>query len=369
MPFCLHWLPQNAGQFYREVPFPLRNHGIFLNMSYRRNLKKHFYSIVNRSNLARLGIALQRGRLQILAYHGLCLSDDTAFSWLSPAFLSVDLFEKQMAYIRNEMSPITLMDAIELINEKKPLPEGAIAVTFDDGYANNVTYGQAILSKYGIPATIFLSTNYMDSGIPFHFDRLWCLQHWVREGLIDGREDIQSIGSIPDHKTVSIYDFEKAMLPVWKKWKHLMDDDQRRLLSPLTWEMVKNAPSVYSFGGHTKNHTILSCVGDKDRVDEIKGSMAAIGFHTGRTNIPFSYPNGTLNDFGCLDKTVLRDIGCPLAVSVENGSNPRNTDPYALFRRIISSGHGMDVFMAELGGIRKGLMTLEHWIAGRVDGP
>jgi peptidoglycan/xylan/chitin deacetylase (PgdA/CDA1 family) len=65
----------------------------------------------------------------------------------------------------------------ELINARETgriIPPQAFAVTFDDGYENNLTEGLSVLEDLGVPATIFLATDYLDRTEPFPFDDWSC---------------------------------------------------------------------------------------------------------------------------------------------------------------------------------------------------
>src|SRR5262249_13777180 len=61
----------------------------------------------------------------------------------------------------------------------KRLPRRSVAVTFDDGFANNFTHAGPILHGLGVPATVFMTTAFLDSGEPFPFD-CWGLEHQGR---------------------------------------------------------------------------------------------------------------------------------------------------------------------------------------------
>ena len=49
-------------------------------------------------------------------------------------------------------------------------PDRAFAVTFDDGYLNNLTRALPVLEELGVPATVFVATAYLDGEGPFPFD-------------------------------------------------------------------------------------------------------------------------------------------------------------------------------------------------------
>ena len=82
------------------------------------------------------------------------------------------------------MNPISLLEAVKLIRVQNKIPPGSVVVTFDDGYLNNFTEALPILEEFKIPATIFLATDYMDSGELFPFDKYRLLLTWARQGKL-----------------------------------------------------------------------------------------------------------------------------------------------------------------------------------------
>lgn len=63
-------------------------------------------------------------------------------------------FEKQISYLNENGWRFFTMS--ELINSRKNLPEKSVAITFDDGYEDNLTNALPILKKYNAKATIYL---------------------------------------------------------------------------------------------------------------------------------------------------------------------------------------------------------------------
>jgi peptidoglycan/xylan/chitin deacetylase (PgdA/CDA1 family) len=56
-------------------------------------------------------------------------------------------------------------------------PERQVAITFDDGYADNLHLGKPLLESYEIPATIFLATGYMVQEREFWWGRIKCAKN------------------------------------------------------------------------------------------------------------------------------------------------------------------------------------------------
>ncbi|HBU08687.1 MAG TPA: hypothetical protein DEA99_05810 [Candidatus Omnitrophica bacterium] len=54
---------------------------------------------------------------------------------------------------------VSLEELTDLIKNKKKIPSGTVAITFDDGYLDNYTHAYPVLKKYNIPATIFVVIN------------------------------------------------------------------------------------------------------------------------------------------------------------------------------------------------------------------
>lgn len=72
--------------------------------------------------------------------------------------------------------PMALSELLECHAKGWTLPASRFVVTFDDGFANNFTQAAPILRELGIPATVFVSTAYLDLDTPYPFDR-WANQH------------------------------------------------------------------------------------------------------------------------------------------------------------------------------------------------
>lgn len=82
--------------------------------------------------------------------------------------LPANLFERQMVYLRDNY---TIVSMDRLLQEPPSFAEvyDCAVVTFDDGYLETYTNAFPILKRYGIPATVYLATRYVETGKPFDF--------------------------------------------------------------------------------------------------------------------------------------------------------------------------------------------------------
>lgn len=98
------------------------------------------------------------GRASILMYHS--VGDNGAFFTVKPTD-----FEKQMKFISGGgssrgLKAVKLSRLVEMLKNREDV-SGRVAVTFDDGYADNASVALPVLEKYGIPTTVFVATDFM----------------------------------------------------------------------------------------------------------------------------------------------------------------------------------------------------------------
>ena len=79
-------------------------------------------------------------------------------------------FERQMKYLtEHNFHSITPQELYAALVDGAELPENPVLITFDDGYMDNYTNAYPILKKYGLKATIFVITGFLDRTQPGYF--------------------------------------------------------------------------------------------------------------------------------------------------------------------------------------------------------
>ena len=101
-------------------------------------------------------------RAVILAYHRVIdVDSDPQLLKVSP-----EHFAQHLKVIRQSYQPVSLRDMVHQLDEGK-VPHRAVAITFDDGYADNLHYAKPLLERYQIPATVFVTAGAVDQSIEF----------------------------------------------------------------------------------------------------------------------------------------------------------------------------------------------------------
>jgi peptidoglycan/xylan/chitin deacetylase (PgdA/CDA1 family) len=283
--------------------------------------------------------------LRILAYHRVC---DTWFDPLSMC-LSPELFERNLRHIRAQYLPLTLEEGLYLLREGKKLPEKAVALTFDDGYADNLSTALPLLKHYGIPATVFINVNAVENKDGIWHDRI---AEACRKS-IRTRLDLRGAG-------LERYNFSgfARKMSVCRRLvgvcQRVPDRERERLVEAivremtgeepgscrlmLDWEGVKYlASNGVAIGSHGMNHSPLRTLIPQDAEYEIRESKRIIRERTGIDVQYFANPFGNPRDFREDIVTILKNNGYTAAFVLWRGVNT-DSGAFTLGRYCITPG-------------------------------
>ncbi len=99
-------------------------------------------------------------RVPILMYHSVLKDPAAAGKYVvSPAMLEADLLWLK----KNGYTTVLSCDLADYVQNKKPLPEKPVMLTFDDGHANNLLYVLPLLEKYDMRAVICVVGKYCEA--------------------------------------------------------------------------------------------------------------------------------------------------------------------------------------------------------------
>lgn len=121
----------------------------------------------------------RRSRLPILGYHGLSLADE--HYCLPGLFMTADGFRRRMQLLRDlDIRVLPLEEAVERLYAGM-LPERSAAITIDDGFYGSYALARPILREFSFPATVYLTTYYVQFNRPV-FDPMLTYLLWKASG-------------------------------------------------------------------------------------------------------------------------------------------------------------------------------------------
>ncbi|MGN6496840.1 MAG: polysaccharide deacetylase family protein [Tsuneonella sp.] len=206
----------------------------------------------------------------------------------------------------------TLADALG----SGPAPRFATAITFDDGYRDNLTTAAPILAEFGLPATMFVSTGHIDSGRPFWWDELAAVVPDPQEQ----RREWQRLAALPRNARTAELDALRRRNPAAPRSEALTAGA----------DMLREcAGSPLTVGCHAHSHEPLTALPLAERGDEIAGSRAELSAILGTPPAGFAYPHGA---WDAQTARLVAEAGFAWAVGVENRAVPRGANRYALPR-------------------------------------
>lgn len=284
-----------------------------------------------------LSPAGDRGRLSVLIYHRARPAPDPIF----PDEIDAGAFERQMALLASEFNVLPLGEACARL-ARGGLPARAVCVTFDDGYADNERTALPILKRFGVPATFFVATGYIDGGIMFN------------DGVIEavrsapaGTHDLSRLG-LGTHTLRDSASRRTAVDALLAGIKYRQVDERTALVeqiaeamrSTLPRDLMMRASQVkrlrdegMEIGAHTVNHPILAVLDARTARAEIVDGKRRLEEITGAPVMLFAYPNGKPGrDYGPRDVELVRGAGFTAAVSTAEGAASRRSDFFQLPR-------------------------------------
>jgi peptidoglycan/xylan/chitin deacetylase (PgdA/CDA1 family) len=275
--------------------------------------------------------------LSILVYHRVVAEPDP----LAPDEVCAAEFDWQLDVLKRWFTVLPLEEAAASLS-RGTLPVRSACVTFDDGYADNVTVALPVLLRRKVPATFFVATSFLDGG------RMWndSVIETVRRARGDTL-DARFIGL--DSLAISTPELRRrAIERLLEALKYLPLEERQRRVETLAGKVAAALPSDLmmtteqlrrlrgsgmGIGAHTVTHPILANLDSKRASSEIRESKRRLEEITGGPVRVFAYPNGKPGrDYGREHVGMVRELGFEAAVSTAWGVARAASDPYQLPR-------------------------------------
>jgi peptidoglycan/xylan/chitin deacetylase (PgdA/CDA1 family) len=206
-----------------------------------------------RSALSALPAVSPGSRVVVLCYHSVHPSTDF------PSTTRPHAFDEHMRWLRRECDVVTFVEAASSTGTRNDRPR--VAITFDDGFADNHRYALPILQKYEIQATFFIAT-----------------------GLIERESHVIRARS-------------------WRGW------DNKD--STLTWDQITDLHGAgMEIGSHGHSHTVFTRLDDDRARDDLSKAKRMLEDRIEDAVVSLAFPKGRpRRDFTSRTMQLAQDVG------------------------------------------------------------
>jgi peptidoglycan/xylan/chitin deacetylase (PgdA/CDA1 family) len=261
----------------------------------------------------------------ILLYHRVAEKD------VDPWSLGVtpQHFAEQLEVVRRLAKPMSLKELLQF-HQAGSIPDRAVAVTFDDGYANNLYNAKPLLEQYDIPATVFIAAGSIDKNREYWWDELD--QVLLQPGRLPDQLDLQindsahhwevgaAVNYSEDERSADFDNRTRQKRPsprlafyfsVWEHLQPLLETQRQKALDDvITWSGITpfarpayrplTLAEVHTLeqggplevGAHTMSHPVLSIQSIAVQHEEIQRSKAVLEEALHHPISSFAYPHG-----------------------------------------------------------------------------
>lgn len=285
-----------------------------------------------------------KDKLTIVTFHRVLPTDLLAGYPIPDIAVTPDELDHFVKTLKQRYTIGTLHDMALVHKAGKRREKPLLAITFDDGQADNYLFARPVLQANDAKASFFVVSGAVESNDTLWHDRMaYAVQravHIKAAGLADWLQALKvSTGTLdlpnsavaeakkltPKEREGRLQDLEAlAGGRARPDWDGMMTWDQLRTLQA----------EGHEIGSHSVSHPILPLISDAALSDEIEGSRATLEQHLGREVHSFCYPNG---DYDERVLNAVRSGGYHHAVSTRYGLNTARTEVLAL-RRIDLQG-------------------------------
>jgi peptidoglycan/xylan/chitin deacetylase (PgdA/CDA1 family) len=290
-----------------------------------------------------------RGRRIVLLYHRIARIEPDPWSLC----VTPEHFAEHLDVLRAWRR--VRLDQVESCGSRMGNGRLSVAITFDDGYADNLHEAARLLMRSDTPATFFLATGYIGGTREFWWDELERIVFHttgIRAPFYDSSAEVK-LACDPNAAKLSTY-FE-----IYKKLQPLDHNNRQRILDRLLeWsglmakgreshralnveEVIKlRSGGLFEIGAHTITHPLLAAQPLESQYEELSESKAWLENLLGNHVASFSYPYGGSGHYTPQTVRAVVDSGFVRACSTSAHPVDRNDGPYELPRFNVTDMNG-----------------------------
>ncbi|SHL21827.1 Polysaccharide deacetylase [Pseudonocardia thermophila] len=283
------------------------------------------------------------GALVVLAWHNV----EGTWQWPAPAGAGAAGFRRQMRALRAATNVVPLDEALQALSAGRRLPPRAVAITFDDGYRDNLDVAVPILRELGLPATVFLVPDLLDGNLDPWWERLAWAVTTAEDPLLEFEGGIYPLTDERTRRTT--LDRLQEVL------KRRTDAERRAAVAQITESLTCRGPqhdprrmfldwegaralvrAGIGIGSHTTGHAILARETPHAQREDLIGSRRRLQDELDLPIDVLAYPNGQVGDYSAETIAAARAAGYSHSVTAWGLVNGPQTEVHEIRRRLLS---------------------------------
>ncbi len=272
----------------------------------------------------------------IFLFHGVIRRQRHRVRNYTRKHVELDEFVVFLRAARAAGQPVSLPQIVEASRRRETLPPRSFAITFDDGFGNNASIAAPALADEAIPATFYVTTDFIEAGTLSWTDRIEQAVEAVSvvrlddrfgalEGCYETLEDKRALldlvrARVKGDAAIDPYAFA-AELCARLGVSELPPDPE--LDAKMSWEQVRQlaASPLFTVGGHGHTHRVLAHLRTAELEVELGTSLRLLRGRLGRQVQHYSYPEGLDGHYSEAVIEALRRHGVVCAPTANAGVN------------------------------------------------
>ena len=291
---------------------------------------------------------LKKQKCTIFLFHGVYKNNNYKLVNYTRKHLHENYFKMVLKKLSKKGKCISINEVHYRIKNNINFDDYSYAISFDDGFYNNFSVAIPILTKMKLPAVFYITYDFVNKGLASWTDQLEYILEKSKKGnfispignlkfknTIDSKIDllIKIRKKLKASKTIDPYkftDFLARKLNFKKNYKKL----NFSLFKKMEWKHVKRIYNneLFTIGGHSKKHHILSYLNKKQLQNEIKISLDGMKKKIKGSIVHYSYPEGVRGTYGKREIKFLKKNGIIICPSAKHGVNTKNSNLFNLKR-------------------------------------
>jgi peptidoglycan/xylan/chitin deacetylase (PgdA/CDA1 family) len=278
-------------------------------------------------------------------------------------------FAEHVEILRRHFRPVALRQLAQALDDGD-IPRRSVAITFDDGYADNLYHARYFLERHSVPATVFVVTGAIGQRREFWWDELDAL--FLRPGRLPTELELAVSGQAHSWTLGEAASYTKEDARAHRHWRAWEDaPSPRHALYHSLWDLLHSMLAgereevldalrewagveplcrpthrvldrsealalaeggPIELGAHTVTHPSLSALPVAAQREEIRKSKTYLEEESGSPVTSFSYPFGKRCDYTSETIALVQEAGFTCACSSFPGAVERTVDPFQLPR-------------------------------------